>query len=67
MTDERLHLTYYSVMHTLVLTRGVPVTMEDPAQETMEQQDSSKERSPCSNRGDICEYYWPEDGVQEMG
>ncbi|XP_036087591.1 zinc finger protein 576 [Rousettus aegyptiacus] len=41
-------------MRTLVLTRGVPVTMEDPAQETMEQQDSSKERSPCSNRGDIC-------------
>ncbi|XP_039722003.1 zinc finger protein 576 isoform X1 [Pteropus medius] len=42
-------------MRTPVLTRGVPVTMEDPAsRETMEQQDSSNERSPRSNRGNIC-------------
>lgn len=36
--------------------RGVPVTMEDPhSEELMEQQDSSKERSPGSPRGDIYE------------
>lgn len=61
--DERFHLIYYSVMRAPLLTRGIPVTMEDPhPEETMEQQDSSKERSPRSPGGDICECCWPEEG-----
>ena len=61
--DERLHLIYYSVMRATLLTRGIPVTMEDPHPgEAMEQQDSSKERSPRSLGGDICECFWPEEG-----
>lgn len=42
--------------------------MEDPhPEETMEQQDSSKERSPRSLEGDVCECCWPEEGgVQEL-
>jgi len=61
--DERLHLIYYSVMRATLLTRGIPVTMEDPhPEETMEQQDTSKERSPRSPGGDICECCWPEEG-----
>lgn len=68
VTVERLPLIYYSIMHSPLLTRGVPVTMEDPhSEELMEQQDSSKERSPGSPRGDICEYCWPEEGgVQKL-
>ncbi|KAB1274377.1 Zinc finger protein 576 [Camelus dromedarius] len=47
---------------------GVPVTTEDPhPKETMEQQDSSKERSLQSPEGDICEYCRPEEGgVQKL-
>ncbi|TKC53677.1 hypothetical protein EI555_018418, partial [Monodon monoceros] len=53
--DKRLHLIYCSVMRAPLLTRGVSVTMEDRhPKETMEQQDSSKERSPQSPGGDIC-------------
>lgn len=66
-TDERLHLIYYFIVCTPLLTRGVLVTMEDPPpEETMEQQDLSK-RSPRSTKGNICEYSWPEEGgVQEL-
>lgn len=67
MTDEPLLLIYCSIMRAPLLTRGVLVTMEDPLpEETMEQLDSSKERSPRSAGGDICEYRWPEGGVQEL-
>ncbi|XP_007941121.2 zinc finger protein 576 [Orycteropus afer afer] len=42
-------------MHAPLLTRGVPVTMEDPhPKETMEQQASSKERRPRSPGGGFC-------------
>ena len=55
--DKRLHLIYYSAMRAPLLTRGVPVTMEDRhSKQTMEQQDSSKKRSSRSPGGDICEY-----------
>lgn len=41
--------------------------MEGPLpEETMEQLDSAKERSPRSAGGDIREYRWPEGGVQEL-
>lgn len=67
MTDEPLLLIYCSIMRAPLLTRGVLVTMEGPPpEETMEQLDSSKERSPRSAGGDICEYRWPEGGVQEL-
>ncbi|XP_055267977.1 zinc finger protein 576 isoform X1 [Moschus berezovskii] len=53
--DKRLHLIYYSAMRAPLLTRGVPVTMEDRhSRQTMDQQDSSKERSSQSPGGDIC-------------
>lgn len=65
--DERLHSIYYSVLRATVLTRGIPVTMEDPRPEgNMEPQDSSKERSTRSPGGDICECCWPEGGVLEL-
>ncbi|XP_008156609.2 zinc finger protein 576 isoform X1 [Eptesicus fuscus] len=55
MTDEPLLLIYCSIRRAPLLTRGVLVTMEDPPpEETMEQLDSSRERSPRSAGGDIC-------------
>lgn len=52
---------YYSIMCSSP-DRGVfSVIMDDlQPEETIEQQDSSKERSLQSPGGDICEYCWPE-------
>ncbi|XP_032470108.1 zinc finger protein 576 isoform X1 [Phocoena sinus] len=60
-------------MRAPLLTRGVSVTMEDRhPKETMEQQDSSKERSPQSPGGDIYSVKLPETtrntpGVDQVG